>query len=118
MPISEIQHAEVADLIARGEGVLVEALPEEVYAEGHLPGAVNIRPRRVVELAKTLLPNLDERIVVYCGSAECDSSLRVAQRLVDLGYRDVHRYVGGKQDWVDEGRPIETPVRPSLGSCC
>ncbi|MGC4940016.1 rhodanese-like domain-containing protein [Kribbella sp. DT2] len=117
MPVPEIQRAQVADLIAGGDAVVVEALPEEVYAQGHLPGAVNIRPRRVVELAKTLLPDLDRRVIVYCGSADCDASLRVAQRLTELGYRDVHRYTGGKQDWLDAGLPIETADHRSLDQC-
>ncbi|GAB3822926.1 rhodanese-like domain-containing protein [Kribbella italica] len=117
MPVSEIDRAEVADLIAAGNTVVVEALPEDVYAQGHLPRAVNIRPRRVVELAKTLLPDLDRRVVVYCGSADCDASLRVAQRLTELGYSDVHRYTGGKQDWLDAGLPIEKPAH-QLDQCC
>jgi rhodanese-related sulfurtransferase len=114
MPIPEMLRPELADLIARGEVTVVEALPEDVYAQGHLPGAVNIRPRRSEELAPHLLPDLDARVVVYCGSATCDASLRVAQRLTDMGYRDVHRYTGGKQDWTDAGLPIDTEPHPSL----
>jgi rhodanese-related sulfurtransferase len=112
MPIPEMQRSELADLIVRGEVTVVEALPEDVYAQGHLPGAVNIRPRHSEELAPQLLPDLDTSVVVYCGSATCDASLRVAQRLTDMGYRNVHRYTGGKQDWVDAGLPIDTEPHP------
>ena len=107
MTIPEIHRDKVAEHVRRDDATLVEALPEHVYAEGHLPGAINIRPRRCDELAPALLPDPHARIIVYCGSATCDASLRVAQRLHDLGYHNVHRYTSGKQDWIDAGLPIE-----------
>jgi rhodanese-related sulfurtransferase len=45
---------------------LVEALPEFLYARVHLPGALNIPPDRVRELAPSLLPDKHTEIVVYC----------------------------------------------------
>jgi rhodanese-related sulfurtransferase len=107
MTIPEIQRDELAELIRHNQVIVVEALPEEVYAQGHLPGAANIHPRRADELAPSLLPDPHARIVVYCGSATCDASLRVAQRLGHLGYHNVHRYTAGKHDWITAGLPIE-----------
>jgi aminopeptidase YwaD len=106
--ISEIAHDELAQLIDQGAITVVEALPEDVYARGHLPGALNIRPRRVDELAPVVLPDPAAAIAVYCGDATCDASLRVARQLTRLGYHNVRRYTGGKQDWVDNGRDLET----------
>lgn len=115
--IPELHRDELVELIRRDDNtILVEALPDEVYAEGHLPGAVNIRPRRVDELAPFLLPDPNARIVVYCGSASCDASLRVAQRLHRLGYRNVLRYTAGKQDWIAAGLPIERDNQPARSS--
>jgi len=105
--IVEIEQPELARLIEQGKVTVVEALPEHVFAQGHLPGALNIRPRRVAELAPSLLPDLATPIVVYCGDASCDASLRVARHLAQLGYRDVRRYTGGKQDWTAAGQPLE-----------
>jgi peptidase S41-like protein/rhodanese-like protein len=47
--------------------VVVDALKAEVYAEGHLPGAINLPKPRVDELASELLPDKDREVVVYCG---------------------------------------------------
>lgn len=105
--IAEIDRAELAELIQKGEITAVEALPEHVYAQGHLPGAVNIRPRRVAELAPHLLPDPAMPIAVYCGSASCDASLRAARHLARLGYTDVRRYAGGKHDWTNAGLTLE-----------
>ena len=48
--------------------ILVETLSEEQYEHAHLPGAVNIPPGRVRELADELIPDKDADVVVYCGS--------------------------------------------------
>ena len=48
--------------------VLVEALSEEQYRHAHLPGALNLPPDQVRELASELLPDKEADIVVYCGS--------------------------------------------------
>jgi rhodanese-related sulfurtransferase len=52
----------------REEFVLVETLAPVAYAHAHLPGAVNLPPDRVRELAPTLLPDKGAEIVVYCSS--------------------------------------------------
>jgi rhodanese-related sulfurtransferase len=48
--------------------VLVETLSEEQYRHAHLPGALNLPPDQVKELASELLPDKEADIVVYCGS--------------------------------------------------
>ncbi len=47
---------------------LVETLAPVAYAHGHLPGAVNLPPDRVRELAPSLLPDKGAEIIVYCSS--------------------------------------------------
>jgi rhodanese-related sulfurtransferase len=55
--------------IDRGENfALVETLPEATYHHAHLPGAINLPPDRVKELAPRLLPDKSAEIVVYCSS--------------------------------------------------
>ena len=47
---------------------VVETLAPERYREAHIPGAVNIPPERIKELAPQLLPNKDAEIVTYCSN--------------------------------------------------
>ena len=55
--------------IDRGEGFrLVETLPAVAYHHAHLPGAINLPPDQVKQLAPTLLPDKAADIVVYCAS--------------------------------------------------
>lgn len=86
---------------------LVEALPEEAYNEGHLPGAVCLPQDKVDESAPSLLKDKNEFIVVYCANADCTASDEVAQELEDMGYTNVARYVGGKEDWKQAGLPLD-----------
>ena len=45
---------------------LVETLAPARYREAHIPGALNIPPEQINELAPRLLPNKDAEIVTYC----------------------------------------------------
>ena len=45
---------------------LVETLAPGYYNHTHLPGAVNLPPDRVQELASSVLPEKTADIVVYC----------------------------------------------------
>ncbi len=59
-----IDLAEVDRLLAAG-AQLVEALPEEDYQEGHLPGAISLPLKKLTaETAAVLDPQ--RPVVVYC----------------------------------------------------
>jgi rhodanese-related sulfurtransferase len=57
-----------AKLDRRDNFLLVETLPQTAYEHVHLPGAINLPPDRVSELAPSLLPDKSADIVVYCAS--------------------------------------------------
>jgi rhodanese-related sulfurtransferase len=46
--------------------IVVETLAPERYREAHIPGALNIPPEKIKELAPQLLPDKDAEIVTYC----------------------------------------------------
>ena len=50
----------------RKEITVVETLAPERYREAHIPGALNIPPERIKELAPELLPNKNAEIITYC----------------------------------------------------
>ena len=51
----------------RKEGIkVVETLAPERYREAHLPGALNIPPDKIKELAPHVLPKKNAEIVTYC----------------------------------------------------
>jgi rhodanese-related sulfurtransferase len=65
--ISTISRDELKTKIDRRDNfLLVETLPRTAYQHAHLPGAINLPPDEVQQLAPTLLPDKDADIVVYC----------------------------------------------------
>lgn len=67
--VQTISREDLKDKVDRGDAfVLVETLSEEQYRHTHLPGAVNLPPNQLRELAPELLPDKEADIVVYCGS--------------------------------------------------
>jgi rhodanese-related sulfurtransferase len=87
--------------------VLVDALSPMSYAMSHLPGAVNIPPEGCERWAARRIPDKTTEVVVYCQNPECESSVEVGIRLLELGYENVGHYAGGKSDWVESGLPLE-----------
>jgi len=108
MALVEISRGSLWRKIERGgDLVIVDALSPISFAASHLPGAINIPPERVDELAERRIPARDTEVVVYCASPGCESSVEVAMRLIELGYRNVRHYAGGKREWADAGLPLE-----------
>ena len=104
---SSISREELHQIVTTGEPVVIlEALGAAYFADAHLPGAVNMPPDQVDTLAPRLVPDLGDAVVVYC-SGTCQNSEIAAGRLEQLGYGNVRVYLGGKEDWVEHGLPVE-----------
>jgi rhodanese-related sulfurtransferase len=103
-----ITREELQEMIERRDDfVLIDALAPMSFAHSHLPGAINLPPEWVDERGPRQIPSLDTDVVVYCSTSTCDSSVIVAERLIELGYRNVRHYVEGKKDWMKAGLPLE-----------
>jgi len=64
-----ISRNELSEKIDRGDSfVLLETLPATAYQHVHLPGAINMPPDKVTQMAAELLPNKHADIVVYCAN--------------------------------------------------
>jgi len=57
-----------AKLARKDKVTVVETLAPERYREAHIPGALNIPPERIKELAPTMLPNKNAEIITYCSN--------------------------------------------------
>jgi rhodanese-related sulfurtransferase len=67
--VETISRDDLRGKIDRGDKFsLVETLAKTTYDHAHLPGAINLPPDRVTELAPSLLPDKTADIVVYCAS--------------------------------------------------
>ncbi len=57
-----------AKVQSKGKIKLVETLAPDRYQQGHIPGALNIPPEKVKELAPQLLPDKNAEIITYCAN--------------------------------------------------
>jgi len=67
--LQTISREDLQNKIERGDKFqLVETLPKTAYDHAHLPGAINLPPDRIRDIAPTLLPDKSAEIVVYCSN--------------------------------------------------
>ncbi|WP_166347165.1 rhodanese-like domain-containing protein [Phytoactinopolyspora limicola] len=94
---------DVHDAMSRGvqDFVLLDVRSPDLYAAGHIPGAVNLPHGRLVKRNLEVYP--DETLsVVYCAGPHCNGADKAAYRLARLG-RPVKKMIGGVTGWLDEG---------------
>jgi rhodanese-related sulfurtransferase len=90
-------------------GLIVDVREPEEYAEGYIPGAINV-PRGLIELriwAYVGFPDktdLSKKITLYCGSGvRC---ILAAKSLQDLGFSDVTAVDMRISEWANAGYPL------------
>jgi rhodanese-related sulfurtransferase len=64
----DVSREEVERRLRDPSFVLVDALPRESYAAGHIPGARSLPLAEIPAHAGEVLPDRRAEIVVYCGS--------------------------------------------------
>jgi ArsR family transcriptional regulator len=83
---------------------VLDVRPEDEYALGHLPGAVNIELRDL----ESRLADFDRgrEIVAYCRGPYCVLSYEAVAALRARGY-NVRRLEDGYPEWRAAGLPVE-----------
>ena len=96
----QISMEEALAEMAETEGYLMlDVRTKEEFADGHIPGAVNIPVETIGSEAPAELPDREQRIYVYCRSG--NRSKQASQKLVNLGYADIVEF-GGIRDYKGE----------------
>jgi ArsR family transcriptional regulator len=98
-----VSRAELAQRIKDGLVTVLDVRPEEEFAAGRLPSAVNIPLR---DLARRLgdLPK-DQEIVAYCRGAYCVLAFEAVALLREQGFK-VRRLEDGFPEWKAAGLPV------------
>ena len=61
-------------------------------------------------LAPQLLADRDAPIVTYCSNEACRNSGIAQAQLIAMGYTNVRKFAGGKQEWAEAGLSLDTAV--------
>lgn len=99
----ETDCSDVASALATGTPgfVLLDVRGPALFAQGHVPGALNLPHGKIVESKLVDYP-ADTLFVTYCAGPHCNGATRGALRLAQLG-RPVKVMIGGITGWLDEG---------------
>lgn len=81
--------------------VLLDVRSPQLYARGHISGAVNLPHGKIIESRLRTWP-AEALFIVYCAGPHCNGADRAALRLAGLG-RPVKLMIGGITGWIDEG---------------
>ncbi|OHV78143.1 metalloregulator ArsR/SmtB family transcription factor [Ensifer sp. LCM 4579] len=98
------------DLVSRlhdGLATVLDVRPEDEFALGHLPGALNI-PFGELERRLDELP-ADREVIAYCRGPYCVLSFEAVAALRARGYL-VRRLEDGYPEWKAAGLPVEAAV--------
>lgn len=108
--LDEVSAAELQTLIDTAPNlVVIDARSAENFAQGHIPGAVLLRPDDVTaEKMAALAPAKDTPLAFYCGNRECPASGKAAHKAAEQGYTRLYKYTDGIEDWQAKGLPVVT----------
>ncbi len=97
-------------MIDKGDPVTIVAVqPKDIYAEGHIKGAISLPYKTQIQLEDVLSLPEDRPIVTYCdcGPGEADSA-DVAAQLIRFGYENVKVLKDPSiTGWREAGYPME-----------
>jgi ArsR family transcriptional regulator len=107
--LEPVSRTQLLDRLRAGEVTLLDVRPEDEFARGHLPGAVNVP---LAQLARRLAELPPEReVVAYCRGPWCVLSFEAVALLRRQGYR-VRRLEDGYPEWKVAGLPVEGAGSP------
>lgn len=107
--LEAVSRLELMDRLKAGIVTVLDVRPEDEFALGHLPGAINLP---LSELEKRLV-NLDpdREIVAYCRGPYCVLSYEAVAMLRARGF-NVRRLEDGLPEWRAAGLPVEVGFHP------
>lgn len=79
--------------------IILDVRRPDEYAEGHIPGAINIPNEEIGTAEIAELPDKSQLILVYCRSGR--RSKEASEKLVKLGYTNIVEF-GGILDYKGE----------------
>jgi rhodanese-related sulfurtransferase len=85
--------------------VLLDVRTPEEYAEGHVPGAINIDYRQIENNLAKLLPHKNDTVIVYCRSGHRAGIAK--EILAKNGFTKLRHLSGDMNGWYEAKLPIE-----------
>ncbi|MCQ2529044.1 MAG: rhodanese-like domain-containing protein [Saccharofermentans sp.] len=82
-----------------GDYIIVDVRRADEFAEGHIPGAINIANESISTEMPSELPDKNQVIYIYCRSG--NRSKQASEKLAAMGYTNIIE-LGGIIDWTGD----------------
>ena len=86
------------------EGLILDVRSAEEFAEGHVPGALNV-PHSEIASHLATLGSIQKPVLVYCRSGRRAGI--ALETLTNLGFEQLYHLDGDMQAWQSESLPVE-----------
>ena len=85
--------------------VILDVRTPEEFAQGHVPGAINIPHDKLADRVAELLGAKNKDVVLYCRSGK--RAGLAAETLTANGFKKLLHLEGDMQKWTEANRPTE-----------
>ena len=106
---TEVSTEELRQILAVGKVIVFDARPFREFAISHIPGARNVSAKPgipmseyvsdVAEIGRSVGGDKNTPMILYCNGPYCGKSKRLADDLLDAGYKNIRRYQLGIPIW-------------------
>lgn len=112
----EISLQDAAALFSAGQAVFLDARDAEIYAEGHVQGALSLPLHSFEQVFPSIRDRLaGKTVITYCDGERCSLSADLADALRALGIENVLELKNGWTLWQEQGLPTATGQNPEHG---
>jgi len=100
----------VKQMIETGGIVLVDVRRADVYALGHLPGALSFPLSEFDQVIGRFRERIkaEDKVLLYCSGVACHDSHTFGAKLIEMGFARVSVYAGGFSEWTEMEFEVET----------
>jgi rhodanese-related sulfurtransferase len=104
---------ELQERLESGQAAVFDVRGDVEYEYAHIPGA-KTAPLGSLVFRVARVMNADSFVAVYSGGGGCSLVDQAAERLENLGLRNVHRYEDGLKGWRAAGLPLVESVHAKV----
>ena len=101
----ELDQQQALDKIKTGNISVIDVRTPEEFAEGHVPGAINIPYDKIGERLHEIPATKDQPVLLYCRTGK--RAAMAETTLTAAGYSNLYHLKGDMQAWSDNKQPIE-----------
>ena len=111
--MTRISTRELSQRLESGPVAVFDVRGDVEFELGHIPGA-KTAPLGSLVFRVARIMNPDSFVAVYSAGRDCGLAARAAQRLENLGLRNVHCYEDGLEGWQAAGLPVVESVHAKV----